>query len=297
MKLLITLEELKNKKSRELIPIECENCHQIFYKEQHYAIAVINGNNKNRLKYCSHLCSAKNQPNRQSTKIKKSCKNCNKWIFVDRSRIREFNFCSKSCNASYYAQFKRKNKPMKPKRIWAKFINLTCCYCHNNLIRREYEFNQSKSKTFFCSKSCKTKYANKYQIIHKPKSRAESILCNLIKENFPNLEIKENVRDLIPNGLELDIYLPKLKLCIELNGPVHFIPIWGQEKLDKIKNKDIQKQIEINKLGLNLIIIDISKLNSRQSTDLFIKQYFFDYIKPLIEMVPDVGAAPTKSSM
>ena len=39
---------------------------------------------------------------------------------------------------------------------------------------------------------------------------------------------------LIPaEKLEIDLYIPKLKTIIEVDGPSHFLPIWGEERLQK----------------------------------------------------------------
>ena len=47
---------------------------------------------------------------------------------------------------------------------------------------------------------------------------------------------------LIPSeNLEIDLYIPGLQTIIEVDGPSHFLPIWGQEKLDKQINADLRK--------------------------------------------------------
>ena len=47
---------------------------------------------------------------------------------------------------------------------------------------------------------------------------------------------------LIPSeNLEIDLYIPELQTIIEVDGPSHFLPIWGQEKLDKQMNADMRK--------------------------------------------------------
>jgi len=49
-------------------------------------------------------------------------------------------------------------------------------------------------------------------------------------------------KDLIPNEkLETDLYIPSLKTIIEIDGPSHFLPIWGEEKLQKQIKADDQK--------------------------------------------------------
>lgn len=44
------------------------------------------------------------------------------------------------------------------------------------------------------------------------------------------------------NNLEVDLFLPEVKTAIEIDGPGHFMPIWGEEKLVKQKIADTAKQ-------------------------------------------------------
>lgn len=49
-------------------------------------------------------------------------------------------------------------------------------------------------------------------------------------------------KNLIPNEkLEIDLYIPELKTIIEIDGPSHFFPVWGEEKLQKQMKADLQK--------------------------------------------------------
>ena len=77
-------------------------------------------------------------------------------------------------------------------------------------------------------------------------------------------------------GYEIDVYIPKLKLAIEWNGIVHFKPIYGQIKLDKIQTRDAEKlKIAANK-NINLIVIP-----DLVSNDKILKQAFND-VKTII---------------
>ncbi len=41
--------------------------------------------------------------------------------------------------------------------------------------------------------------------------------------------------------LEVDLLIPSLKLVIEIDGPAHFLPIWGEESLNQHIKADTQK--------------------------------------------------------
>jgi very-short-patch-repair endonuclease len=52
----------------------------------------------------------------------------------------------------------------------------------------------------------------------------------------------EQHKMIIPaENLEIDLYIPALKTIIEVDGPSHFLPIWGEEKLQKQINADLRK--------------------------------------------------------
>ena len=78
------------------------------------------------------------------------------------------------------------------------------------------------------------------------------------------------------DGLEADISIPSLNLAIEWNGIVHFKPIYGQTKLDKIQDKDAEKlKIAANK-NINLIVIPDLVSNNK------ILKQAFDDVKVII---------------
>lgn len=59
---------------------------------------------------------------------------------------------------------------------------------------------------------------------------------------------------LIPNEkLEIDLYIPELKTIIEIDGPSHFLPIWGEDKLQKQIKADLQKSGRILSRGYAII--------------------------------------------
>lgn len=73
-------------------------------------------------------------------------------------------------------------------------------------------------------------------------------------------KIEPHKKNLIPNeNLEIDMYLPDFKAIIEIDGPSHFLPIWGEDKLRK------QIKADENKTGLILskgfVIIRVKHLS------------------------------------
>ena len=49
-------------------------------------------------------------------------------------------------------------------------------------------------------------------------------------------------RGLIPNeNMEVDLFVPGIKTAIEIDGPAHFLPIWGEANLQKHIRADAQK--------------------------------------------------------
>jgi len=76
-------------------------------------------------------------------------------------------------------------------------------------------------------------------------------------------------KNLIPNeNLEIDLYIPSLKTIIEIDGPSHFLPIWGEEKLQKQIKADDQKTGLILSKGFAIIrvknMLDFVSLASKE---------------------------------
>ena len=61
-------------------------------------------------------------------------------------------------------------------------------------------------------------------------------------------------------NLQVDLYLPEYRTAIEVDGPSHFKPVWGQENLDKNIKADQQKTGLI--LGSGLVMIRIKQTQS-----------------------------------
>lgn len=92
------------------------------------------------------------------------------------------------------------------------------------------------------------------QIAGKEGSKLEKYLYTELTKAGYVLEFHKKY--LIQNqNLEIDMYIPALKTIIEVDGPSHFLPIWGEEKLQKQIKADNHKTGLILSKGLAIIRI------------------------------------------
>ena len=99
-------------------------------------------------------------------------------------------------------------------------------------------------------------------------SKLEKFLLNeLTSEGY---SVQFHRKGIIPNeNLEIDLYIPDLKTIIEVDGPSHFLPIWGPAKLQKQIKADAQKTGLILSKGYVIIRIksmgDFISLSSKEA--------------------------------
>lgn len=83
-------------------------------------------------------------------------------------------------------------------------------------------------------------------------SMAEKYVVTKLRE--AGLTVNFHVKGLIVNSnLEVDMFLPELKTAIEIDGPAHFLPIWGEESLKKHQKADAEKEGLLLNAGYALI--------------------------------------------
>ena len=170
---------------------------------------------------------------------------------------RKHQFCCRQCRLDYFN---------------TKFI-ANCKTCNVEIER--HGSDKSKSGFYFCSSRCSASYNNQIRQ-KKRRSKMEKALFDLLVTAFPKLEIIANDRKTL-NGLEIDIFIPKLQLAIEWNGIVHFKPIFGEEKLLAVQEKDRQKLQIANEKNIRLIVIPDYRSNYSLVKEAFSK------IKEIIE--------------
>ena len=133
---------------------------------------------------------------------------------------------------------------------------VNCANCCVEFEKIPTEIKKSKTGNHFCSKSCSATYNNKNKKFGNRRSKLEVWVEEQLKLIYPNIIFHFNEKNTI--GSELDIYIPSLKIAFELNGILHYKPIYGLEKLNKIQENDKNKIKECFNAKIDLHTIDTS---------------------------------------
>jgi len=189
-----------------------------------------------------------------------NCKNCNTIFIKSQTEInrKPNHFCSQQCRINF-------NKSE---------TKVICKNCSKQFIK--YNSQISKSKNNFCSRSCSATYNNNHKKYGYKRSKLEVYLEEQLREQFPELKIICNNKEII--GSELDFYFPTLNLAIEINGIFHYEPIYGKDKLTNIQNNDKAKLRACNQNNIDLI--SIPTLENYMTK--VIKDQYFQQIKNII---------------
>lgn len=174
------------------------------------------------------------------------CKHCHNTFLTQKRHIRSVQlksvkFTLDTCSQKCAGLFKSKRK------------TVTCLNCNKEFLKKEAELKRSLNS--FCSNSCSALHQHKTSSRHgHRRSKLEIWTENHLKTLYPDLNIVFNNRTAI--GLELDVYIPSLKLAIEINGIIHYKPIHGVSILEKVQNRDLSKIARCKEKDINLYIID-----------------------------------------
>lgn len=112
-------------------------------------------------------------------------------------------------------------------------------------------------------------------------SKLENFLKKRLTEDGWFVEFHKE-KTVVNQRLQMDMFLPTLKVVIEVDGPSHFSPIWGQEALDKNKRADNQKNALV--LGLNWCMI---RVRQRKYLSLKYKEELWNSLKRTLENIKD----------
>ena len=167
---------------------------------------------------------------------------------------REDSTCSRKCKNKLIGQC-----------LFGGYTELTCNQCGKIFKRKQASYNRQNvtlNKQCFCSRKCVSIWISKNG--DTSRSKFEKWVEEQLTILHPNLVIRYNDRETL-NGLELDVYIPSLKLAFEFNGIYHYEPIYGRERFDKIKINDGVKFQDCIKKNISLCVIDISKIKKFKS--------------------------------
>lgn len=137
----------------------------------------------------------------------------------------------------------------------SKKQSVTCKQCGIVFLKSLFKINTIPNH--FCSKKCSGTYNSQHKTYGYRRSKLEKWLEEQLTSLYPNLEIHYNRRDAIKS--ELDIYFPSLRIAIELNGPFHYEPIYGDNTLLGIQNSDKRKFAACIEKEISLCVINTSE--------------------------------------
>lgn len=202
-------------------------------------------NSKRKRKYCKLPGCLGSKATKRTLLV--MCSTCGKECFKNKHDIKVSksgkNFCSLIC--SNVNHFKER-------------VSLPCGTCGKQCVKTQKELKHSKSGKLFCNRSCSITFHNKNKKTGTRISKLEKYISENIV-NFYSFEFHFNRKDTI--GSELDIYIPSLRLAIELNGIFHYKPIYGVKKFEQIQLNDKNKIDSCKEKQISLHIIDISSIN------------------------------------
>lgn len=130
-------------------------------------------------------------------------------------------------------------------------LTVSCDNCDKEFSKKSIEIQKTSHN--FCSRSCSATYHNKHKTTGYRRSKLEKYLEERIRQEFPDIEFETNCRSVI--GYELDFYFPTLKLAVEVNGPIHYQPIYSDVRFERTKAIDIEKQNQCVSCGVTLVVV------------------------------------------
>lgn len=118
-------------------------------------------------------------------------------------------------------------------------------------------------------------------------SKAEKSLKSKLEKNGYHVVMHKD--NLISGNFEIDLFLPEIKTIIEIDGPQHFLPIWGAERLQKtIKSDEVKNGLLIS---AGYCVIRIKYMC--RAINRTIENKLWDLVKPCVEKIkksfPDKG--------
>lgn len=182
-------------------------------------------------------------------KIPLICEQCNKIFYRPKNKIQAGILNYKTCCCSLTC-----SRLLHHKLLGKSSIVVDCKNCGKNFKKTTSAIKKTKNN--FCCQSCAAIYNNKNKNTGIKRSKLELWVETNLTKLYPTLKILYNNKSAINS--ELDIYIPSLKLAFELNGIVHYKPIYGNDKFSQIIKNDNEKIKQCIMTNISLHIIDTS---------------------------------------
>jgi very-short-patch-repair endonuclease len=115
-------------------------------------------------------------------------------------------------------------------------------------------------------------------------SKLENFLFNRLLENGYSVDFHKE-QSILNTKLQIDLFLPKHNIAIEVDGPSHFEPVWGDDALKRNKKYDNKKTGLILGKGLFLIRIKQSKDFSKSRAEVIFQD--------LLSAINNIGHSKT----
>jgi very-short-patch-repair endonuclease len=115
-------------------------------------------------------------------------------------------------------------------------------------------------------------------------SKLESFLLNRLLEDGYKIEFHKE-QTLSNTKLQIDLFVPSISTAIEVDGPSHFLPVWGEDALQKNIAYDQKKEGLI--LGRGMVLIRIKQTKDFSKTRAtIIYNRLVDIIKQISSQFP-----------
>lgn len=207
---------------------------------------------RSKVHCCSRKCSAIYSSNFYEKYLVK-CYNCNKEMRIRKSsfiRNRKLGyFCSQNC----LGQFRNKK------------VNFNCFQCGLPCIQHNVVY--SRSANHFCSMKCSSRYYSGKCLVE---NVFEELIQSICDRDGNKIKYIRNDRTAI-KPLELDFYFPLINYAIEINGPSHYIPIFGEKSLKKQQKRDRRKIDMCSKINIDLVTISVLDVKKDDYNEIFKK--------------------------
>lgn len=111
-------------------------------------------------------------------------------------------------------------------------------------------------------------------------SKIERAVYNVLVER--GIDVVRHKVGMIDNEkFEVDLYLPKDNVAIEIDGPTHFLPIFGEEELNKVIKADLEKSGLLQSSGISVVRVKYLKKGFSAASARKIVDMVMDFIKEI----------------